>query len=132
MAYAYIRYCNKDDPLPIGPPTPGDCVVGSIICSACEGEYPIDDYERRRVIDEAISEAISEAINWAVDEAVKHEREECVKIADERDNYWNTVAYDQRQAGKSDIDASARAGSAMVIASAIRARQIPAGQYRSK
>lgn len=58
----------------------------------------------------------------AVDSAIEYEREECAKVAVERDNYWSTVAYDQRQAGKRDIDASARAGSAMMIAAAIRAR----------
>ena len=67
----------------------------------------------------------------AIDRAVEHEREECAKVAVERDNYWSTVAYDQRQAGKKDIDASARAGSAMVIASAIRART-QVGQYQGR
>ena len=34
----------------------------------------------------------------------------------EQDNYWNSVAYDKRQAGKSDIGPSARAGQSMSLA----------------
>ena len=41
---------------------------------------------------------------------------------DERDNYWNTVAYEKRQAGKDDTSACARAAEAARIAEFFRGR----------
>lgn len=51
MAYAYCRSCED---VPLGPPTPGDCVVGYITCLHCEGEHPLEDFEHRDIINKAM------------------------------------------------------------------------------
>ena len=52
------------------------------------------------------------------------EREQCAKVADEQDVYWNAVAYDRRQCGRDDNFACASASMANKIAAAIRERKI--------
>lgn len=72
---------------------------------------------------EESKKALGVQVKQVIDDVVAEERESCAKVADEKDIYWNAVAYDKRQSGMSDIDASARAGSAMKIAADIRARE---------
>ena len=51
MAYAYCRSCEDT---PLDPPTPGDCVVGYVTCPVCEDTHPLEDFERRDIINAAM------------------------------------------------------------------------------
>jgi hypothetical protein len=55
----------------------------------------------------------------ALREAGAAERKRAADIAREQQNYWNTVAYDKRQAGKDDNFACSSAQAAWEIAAAI-------------
>ena len=50
MAYAYCRSCED---VALDPPTPGDCVVGYVTCPVCEDTHPLEDFERRDIINKA-------------------------------------------------------------------------------
>jgi hypothetical protein len=77
-------------------------------------------------IDKAIiCEGVSRALMAAERRGAERENEECAKVADEHERYWNDAAYDRRQNAKDDSYACACANSAMHLATAIRARMKP-------
>ena len=51
MAYTHCRSCEDVE---LDPPTPGDCVVGYVTCPRCESDHPLQDYERRDIINVAM------------------------------------------------------------------------------
>ena len=51
MAYTHCRVCEDK---PHDSPTPGDCVVGYVTCPTCESDHPLEDFERRDIINKVI------------------------------------------------------------------------------
>lgn len=79
-----------------------------------------------RVAPPRMSPLLSSAVcddRTVVREAITREREACVEIVGGAENYWNSVAYDRRQAGRDDTDPAARAGVAMLLGQRIRQRR---------